>query len=112
MSWTTICKITDIPHNAGVAALVNGQQIAIFSIAGELYAIDNFDPISKANVLSRGIIGSIQGDLCVAAPLYKQHFSLTSGQCLEEEEYSVNTYPVRLKGDTVEIDGSAITVAA
>lgn len=107
MSWTAICTLSDIPHNAGIAALLNDKQIAIFRIDEELFAIDNYDPIGKANVLSRGILGSINGECCVAAPLYKQHFSLKTGKCLEEEEYSVNTYPIRLQGEFIEVDSKA-----
>lgn len=112
MNWKTICTVSELPHNAGVAALVDGVQIAIFLVDGEVYAIDNHDPASGANVLARGIVGSIKGELCVAAPLYKQHFSLTSGQCLDDDQYSVQTYPVRLSGDKVELDSSVLTLAA
>ncbi len=112
MSWETICPISDIPPNAGVAAMVNGHQVAIFNIKGELYAIDNFDPVSKANVMSRGIIGSIKGELVVAAPLYKQHFSLNSGECLEEEGVKVNCFAVRNNDGTVEIDINTVQQVA
>lgn len=112
MSWESICNISDIPPNAGVAALVNGHQIAIFKVKGEIYAIDNKDPISGANILSRGIVGCIKEELCVASPLYKQHFSLLSGQCIEEEGVQVSLYPLRLQGETVELDTSTISKKA
>jgi nitrite reductase (NADH) large subunit len=32
----------------------------------------------------------------VASPIYKQHFCLATGRCLEEGDFSVTTYPVRL----------------
>ncbi len=54
------------------------------------------DPASGVNVLSRGIVGDIGGDLVVASPIYKQHFCLATGRCLEEADFSVTTYPVRL----------------
>lgn len=107
MSWETVCNIEDLPNNAGIAALIEGQQIAIFNISGELYAIENFDPVGKANVLSRGILGLIKGELCVASPLYKQHFSLTTGQCLEEA-VSVKCYAIRCVDGSVEIDKSSL----
>ncbi len=55
----------------------------------------NHDPISGVNVLSRGIVGDIAGELVVASPLYKQHFSLISGRCLEEPEHAVPVYLAR-----------------
>jgi nitrite reductase (NADH) small subunit len=37
----------------------------------------------------------------VASPLYKQHFDLLTGECLEEESLKVQAYNARLDGDTV-----------
>lgn len=114
MSWKAICDISDLPTNAGVAAMVNGRQIAVFLVKDQLFAIDNYDPVGKANVLSRGIVGSIKGNICVASPLYKQHFVLATGECMEDD-VSVAVYPVRLHNGHVEVDSSAVvtdTVAA
>lgn len=111
MSWESICHYEDIANNTGVAALVKGHQIAIFNVNGELFAIDNYDPIGDANVLSRGIIGSIKGEVCVASPLYKQHFVLATGQCLEEP-VSVKCYPIRNASGMIEIDTSALELQA
>ena len=108
MSWQRICAQAEIPANAGSAALVGGLQIAIFNINGELYAIDNHDPISKTNSLSRGIVGCINGELCVTSPLYKQHYSLLSGQCLEQDNVSVKCYPLRCVDGNIEIDGKVV----
>lgn len=111
MSWETICKLDDIAPNTGAAALVNGVQIAIFRAGERLYAISNHCPFSGANVLARGIIADIEGDICVAAPLYKQHFSLSSGQCHEDESIKVDCYEVRLKGKEIELQTSELKAA-
>ena len=105
--WQPVCTLADLVENAGVCALVNGEQVAIFYLPGEsrpVYAIGNWDPIGKANVLSRGIVGDVKGELVVASPLYKQHFSLVTGKCLEDEGASVPVYEVVLDGDTVLVE--------
>jgi len=56
------------------------------------------------SVLSRGIVGDIKGELVVASPLYKQHFSLLTGKCLEDDSASVPVYEVVLDGDKVLIE--------
>ena len=33
-NWTAICSIDDIVPNTGVAALINGEQVAVFRIPG------------------------------------------------------------------------------
>lgn len=98
--WVDICALVDIFPNTGVCALVEEKQVAIYRVQIEgqdrVYALDNFDPFSQANVLSRGILGDRQGVLKVASPIYKQNFSLETGQCLDNEEVSVATYPVQV----------------
>ncbi|MBD2858851.1 nitrite reductase small subunit NirD [Spongiibacter sp. KMU-158] len=103
MSWTTICSLSDINPNAGVCALLGEEQVAIFKVNGQIYAIGNKDPFSNANVLSRGIVGSLNDTLAVASPLYKQHFNLETGICLEDETVSVPCYQVRTEGDLIQI---------
>ncbi|MBR9910972.1 MAG: nitrite reductase small subunit NirD [Gammaproteobacteria bacterium] len=104
-NWTTICKETDLTPDTGLCALLDGEQVAVFysKKTGELYAVSNFDPIGEANVLSRGIIGSIGEAVVVASPLYKQHFDLKTGACLEEPEHTLKVYPVRLEAGEVQL---------
>jgi nitrite reductase (NADH) small subunit len=100
--WTAICALDDIVPGTGVCALVGGRQIAIFRLDDDsLYATQNYDPFSGANVLSRGIVGDIKGEVVVASPVYKQHFSLSTGRCIEDAEVSIAVFPVRLDDDRV-----------
>ena len=105
MAWQKICSQEQLVENSGICALVEEHQIAVFYLPQQepqLYAIGNWDPVGKANVLSRGIVGSIDQTLVVASPLYKHHFCLLSGDCLEQE-VSVPTYPIKLIGEDVSI---------
>lgn len=106
LDWVTVCDVTDLLPNVGVCAMIAGHQVAIFKVKDqdktELYAIDNFDPFSNANVLSRGIVGDLKGHNVVASPIYKQHFDLSTGQCLEDE-LSIPVYKVRENAGKVEV---------
>ncbi len=102
--WQKVCTTDDLVPDAGVCALVNGRQVALFYVPGarpSLYAVGNRDPAGKANVLSRGIVADVDGELTVASPLYKQHFSLVSGKCLEDDTLSVPVYEISQDGDSV-----------
>lgn len=103
--WIPVCPIDRILPNTGVCALVNGEQVAIFRVGqeAELYAIGNFDPFSRAYVLSRGIVGDRNGVPKVASPIYKQNFSLVTGQCLDDETIGVPIFPVRLIEGQVQV---------
>ncbi len=104
-TWVDICPLAAITPNTGVCALVAGQQVAIFRVGSEdeVYAIGNYDPFSKVNVLSRGIVGDRNGIPKVASPIYKQNFNLLTGQCLDDETVSIPTYQVRVFEDRVQI---------
>jgi len=99
--WTCVCELHDILPESGVCALVRGRQIAVFRLGEAVHAIDDLDPASGVNVLSRGIVGDIQGERVVASPLYKQHYSLITGRCLEDPTRPVKTYPARVSAGRV-----------
>ena len=104
-NWTTICSTDDLQPDSGICALVGDKQVAIFYMPKleAIYAVDNWDPIGKANVLSRGLIGDLKGEIVVASPIHKQHFILNSGKCLEDETVQVQTYPVKVENGIVQV---------
>ena len=96
-----VCGLDEIVPDTGVCALVGGAQVAVFRIGEQVFALGNHDPFSGANVLSRGIVGDLNGELVVASPIYKQHFSLITGRCIEDETVSVPVYRAFVDGDAV-----------
>ena len=102
MTYTPICSVDDILPDTGVAARVGGHHIAVFRIGHErFHAIDNVDPRSGASVLSRGLVGNLGERVVVASPLYKNHFDLATGECLEAPEQSVRAHAVRVQDGRV-----------
>ena len=102
--WVAVCRLEDIVPNTGVCALVGERQVAVFRLDdGKVHAVDNHDPFSRANVLSRGIVGDVKGELVVASPVYKQHFSLVTGRCVEDPSVSVPVYRTRVEGADIQI---------
>ena len=89
--------------DTGVCALVAGEQVAVFRVEDNVYAVGNRDPFSGANVLSRGIVGDVKGELVVASPIYKQHFSLLTGSCLEDATVRIPVYAARVEDGFVHI---------
>ena len=105
--WTRVCALTDILPNTGVCCLVSGKQVAVFRLVdnqGErVFAISNFDPFSRANVLSRGIIGDRGGKPKVASPIFKQNFCLETGECLDDPTVSIPSFDVRITDGYIEV---------
>ncbi|MEZ9230917.1 nitrite reductase small subunit NirD [Vibrio amylolyticus] len=104
-NWITVCLTEDLVPNMGVCAKVEEQQVAIFYCdrSRKLYALSNLDPFSGVNVISRGIIGSLDEQPCVASPLYKQHFNLETGVCIEEPNVQLPTYPIRQSDNAIQV---------
>ena len=103
-TWSAVCSVDDIVPNTGICALVNDRHVAVFHVQEAedgLYAIDNIDPNTRASVLSRGLVGNLGDRIVVASPIFKHHFDLRSGECLEAPENSVAAYPVRVENSTV-----------
>ena len=111
-----ICAIDELIPNTGVGALVDGVQVALFRVMnsdGEFFfAVSNHDPFSGANVLARGIVGSIQERIIVASPVYKQHFDLRTGQCLEDDSVQLECWPVHRRNGQIYIETRPVEVAA
>lgn len=101
--WKKVCEISDLANELGVCAKIGEQQVALFQLDGRVYAVGNHDPFSGANVISRGIVGDLKGRDVVASPIYKHHFDLSTGECLEDSSVTIPTYAVRVEGQSVEI---------
>lgn len=102
--WTVVCRFGDLQPERGVAALLGGEQVAIFrGYDGELFAVSNRDPINGAYVMSRGIVGSRGDRPTVASPLHKQVYDLRTGECLDVPGVTLRTYRVRCRDGMVEI---------
>jgi NAD(P)H-dependent nitrite reductase small subunit len=108
--WSRICALEEILRGCGVAALLDGEQVAVFRVRDAVHAIGNHDPASGANVLARGIVGDVGGEIVVASPLYKEHFSLVTGCCLEDPSLSVPVYRARVSDGHVWVRSKAVTV--
>ncbi len=117
--WIDVCSVDDLQPDSGVCALVAGAQVAIFwmpvlsgaegpETEAKVYAVGNYDPFGNANVLSRGLIGDIGGQPVVASPLYKQHYNLQTGVCLEDESVKIPVYAIRIDNGSVQVDLSSL----
>jgi nitrite reductase (NADH) small subunit len=107
-TWTRVCTLDQLIPERGVPALVDGEPIALFLLEdGTVHAIGHHDPFSNANVMARGIVGSV-GEAesyrnTVASPMYKQVFDLATGECLTEPGVRLPVWPVRVVDRHVEV---------
>lgn len=104
MKWIIVCPLERLQPERGVAALVETTQVALIrTFDDELFAIGNRDPIARAQVMSRGIVGTRGHAPTIASPLHKQVYDLRTGQCLDVPGVRLPTYPVRCTDGMVEV---------
>lgn len=103
--WFKAARAEDFPVNGGACVKYGNRQIAVFNFArrNEWYACDNMCPHKMQMVLSRGMIGSHEGEPKIACPFHKKTFSLRSGACLNAEEKGIMVYPVKVEDGFVYI---------
>ncbi len=96
-----VCKKSEIPVGEGRMFIVNEKRIGIFNVAGEIFALDDRCPHAGAS-LSLGIIECN----VVRCRIHHWRFCIRNGTYLDDEKprFNVQTYPVRLVDDQVEIE--------
>ena len=103
VKWTQVGPIADFPLNSGSCVKIGNEQIAVyrFERMNRWYATQNLCPHRQEMVLSRGLLGASGEAPFVACPLHKKRFALENGSCLDAEELSLRTYPIKIDGGFV-----------
>ena len=116
--WVAVCTKRQLMPERGVAVLVRDQQVALFRISNPdgadfVYAVGHRDPFSDANVIARGIVGSVgQGDAqrdTVASPMFKHVFDLATGACLTDPSGRLPVYRTWIAGGVVYVHPVPVT---
>lgn len=99
VQWHRVCRVDALEQAWGEAALIGDRQLALFRLSDtEFHAVDQSDPATGAQVMSRGIVGTKGVLTTIASPLHKEVYVLETGECLTNPELTLPTYPVRLEG--------------
>lgn len=104
--WVDVGSTQDFMVDGGRAVKYGQNQLAVFYIAatGKYYATQNVCPHKKDMVLSRGIVGDAGGIPKVACPQHKKTFDLGTGAGLNDADYHIQTFPVRVDNGRVLIE--------
>lgn len=124
-TWKGICTRRQLIPERGVAVLVDGLQVALFRIVGTaedgsatdfVYAVGHKDPACDANVMARGIVGSMMAEDgprdTVASPMYKDVYDLATGECLTRPEFRLPVYRTWVAGGVVYVETESALIPA
>lgn len=104
MSWIDIGHIEDVPLRGARVVKTRAGCVALFRTAeAEIFAASNACP-HKNGPLSEGIVH----DRKITCPLHNWVFDLNTGLAEGADEGRIETYPVRIRGGRIEIDGASI----
>lgn len=113
-----ICPVSALEVERGAAALLpDGTQIGVFLLDdGSVHAVQQHDPYSGANILSRGLVGThlnpgeggAEGAIVptLSSPMYKQVWNLDSGDVIDAgggEARPIDVFDVEVRDGQVHV---------
>lgn len=115
-----VCPLSALTVDRGAAVLLpGGTQIAVFRLDdGTVHAVQQHDPYSGTNILSRGLVGShlmpgadgADGEVVptLSSPMYKQVWNLDTGEVIDAgggPDRPIRVYPAQVRDGQVWVTG-------
>jgi len=103
-NWIDIAALEEVPQRGARMVKTALGCVAVFRTAkDEVFALDNTCP-HKGGPLAEGIVHGSS----VTCPLHNWVFSLETGQAQGLDEGAVATYPARVEGGRIFLDGAVL----
>jgi nitrite reductase (NADH) small subunit len=102
--FVPVATLSEVPPGARKTVVVGEREIALFNVAGTLYAIDNFCP-HQGGPLSEGWLE----DTVITCPWHAWCFELRTGKMTLSDLASVDVFDVQLEGSTITISSEPRT---
>ncbi len=101
--WVDVCPLDDFGPGESRTVYLAGQQVALFNIDGQLYAINNRCTHARGP-LSEGTITEEENGCAVTCPWHYAKFSLETGQVVDGVASTpVQTYRVEVRDGVIHI---------
>ena len=97
--FVKVASLSELAAGTGKAVEVEGKSIALFNVNGKVYATDN-TCLHQGGPLGEGMLE----DDVVTCPWHMWQYNVRTGENLEDSMLKVDTYPVRVSGDDIEVE--------
>jgi 3-phenylpropionate/trans-cinnamate dioxygenase ferredoxin subunit len=97
--WVDVAFLKDLPPGAREVVDVDGAQVAVFNLQGQLHAIEDICTHDGGELAS----GELEGEIIIC-PRHGARFSVTTGEVLGPPAYEpVYVFPVRVDNGVVQV---------
>ncbi|QYY28247.1 non-heme iron oxygenase ferredoxin subunit [Cupriavidus pinatubonensis] len=99
-TWIEAAALSGVPQDDVIAVAVQGKEIALYSVDGDVYATDNICTHGHARLCE----GFLEGHE-IECPLHQGRFDIRNGAAMcAPLTAGIRTYPVRIEGGKVFVD--------
>jgi nitrite reductase (NADH) small subunit len=98
VNFVKVASTSDLKPGAAMTVEVGGKAIALFNVAGKIYATDN-TCLHQGGPLGEGIL---DGEI-VTCPWHQWEYDVRTGEKVGESSIKVATYPVEVDGTDVKV---------
>ena len=97
LNWTDAAPVEEVPTDDVIGMIVDGRDVALYSVDGAIYATDNICTHGHAR-LCEGFLDGHE----IECPLHQGKFDVRDGQpkCAPVTE-AIRSYPVRIEAGRV-----------
>ncbi|MDN6884672.1 non-heme iron oxygenase ferredoxin subunit [Variovorax sp. CAN2819] len=97
LQWTDAAALDDVPADDVIAVLLGGNEVALYSVEGNVYATDNICTHGHARLCE----GFLEGHE-IECPLHQGKFDVRNGAptCAPVTQ-AIRSYPVKIEGGRV-----------
>jgi chlorite dismutase/nitrite reductase/ring-hydroxylating ferredoxin subunit len=104
-AWVEVCRVEDFGEGERKVVYLNGQQIAVFNVAGKMYAISNRCSHARGPLSE----GTVEAENCtVTCPWHYGRFDLKTGQTVDGVVSApVKAYAIEIRDNVVYVGNKA-----
>jgi len=93
-----VASTAELKPGAALAVDVKGKTIALFNVAGKVFATDN-TCLHQGGPLAEG---TVDGEV-VTCPWHQWEYNVRTGLNLDDESLKLETYPVEIEGTDIKV---------
>ncbi|NJD90209.1 MAG: Rieske (2Fe-2S) protein [Geobacter sp.] len=92
-------KLSEVPNFGKNVVTVNGLELVLINIKGEIFACENECP-HQGSPMQAGIVK----DGHLSCPRHGYRFNLKTGSCLDNPDFTLKVFTAKVEGDDIMVE--------